>query len=201
LYELSLLGLPLLVLPTEFDDYVFEYLHRTRPYDLRHTFATLMLEQGENPKVVQEALGHSRIAHTMDTYSHVSPNIQREAFGRLGKRLKGTRGSGITVPVAVRAGRSGPARKAKALLLLGFWGALGTTRTCDLLIRSLIWHVLTGSIESANLARFSRKSGFVLCVLTVLFSSVLSLLLPRCCPAGKVRSSSWRDSEPLRTKT
>ncbi len=26
----------------------------TRPYDLRHTFATLMLEQGESPKVVQE---------------------------------------------------------------------------------------------------------------------------------------------------
>ena len=62
----------------------------TRPYDLRHTFATLMLEQGENPKIVQEALGHSRIAHTMDTYSHVSPNIQRETFGRLGERLKGT---------------------------------------------------------------------------------------------------------------
>jgi integrase len=62
----------------------------TRPYDLRHTFATLMLEQGENPKVVQEVLGHSRITHTMDTYSHVSPNIQREAFGRLGKWLKGS---------------------------------------------------------------------------------------------------------------
>ncbi|MDQ3966423.1 MAG: site-specific integrase [Actinomycetota bacterium] len=62
----------------------------TRPYDLRHTFATLMLEQGENPKVVQEVLGHSRITHAMDTYSHVSPNIQREAFGRLGKRLKGS---------------------------------------------------------------------------------------------------------------
>ena len=61
----------------------------TRPYDLRHTFATLMLEQGENPKVVQEVLGHSRITHTMDTYSHVSPNIQKEAFGRLGKRLEG----------------------------------------------------------------------------------------------------------------
>jgi integrase len=57
--------------------------------DLRHTFATLMLEQGENPKVVQEVLGHSRITHTMDTYSHVSPNIQKEAFGRLGKRLEG----------------------------------------------------------------------------------------------------------------
>jgi site-specific recombinase XerD len=61
----------------------------THPYDLRHTFATLILEQGENPKVVQEVLGHSRITHTVDTYSHVSPNIQKEAFGRLGKRLEG----------------------------------------------------------------------------------------------------------------
>ena len=62
----------------------------TPPYDLRPTFATLMLKQGENPKVVQEVLGHSRITHTMDTYSHVSPSIQREAFGRLGKRLRGS---------------------------------------------------------------------------------------------------------------
>jgi integrase len=61
----------------------------TRFYDLRHTFATLMLEQGENPKVVQEILGHSQITHTMDTYSHVTPNMQGAAFGRLGERLQG----------------------------------------------------------------------------------------------------------------
>ncbi len=60
----------------------------TRFYDLRHTFATLMLEQGENPKVVQEILGHSQITHTMDTYSYVTPNMQRAAFARLGERLK-----------------------------------------------------------------------------------------------------------------
>jgi len=59
-----------------------------RFYDLRHTFATWMLEQGENPKIVQEILGHSQITHTMDTYSHVTPNMQREAFARLSKRLK-----------------------------------------------------------------------------------------------------------------
>jgi integrase len=59
-----------------------------RFYDLRHTFATWMLEQGENPKIVQEILGHSQITHTMDTYSHVTPNIQRGAFARLSKRLK-----------------------------------------------------------------------------------------------------------------
>jgi integrase len=59
-----------------------------RFYDLRHTFATWMHEQRENPKIVQEILGHPQITHTMDTYSHVTPNMQRQAFARLGKRLK-----------------------------------------------------------------------------------------------------------------
>lgn len=47
-----------------------------------------MLEQGENPKVVQEILGHYQITHTMDTYSHVTPNMQRAAFDRLGECLQ-----------------------------------------------------------------------------------------------------------------
>jgi len=50
-----------------------------RFHDLRHTHATLLLEAGVHPKVVQERLGHSQIAVTMDTYSHVLPTIQREA--------------------------------------------------------------------------------------------------------------------------
>ncbi len=54
-----------------------------RFHDLRHTFATLMLQNGEHPKVVQEMLGHATIAITMDTYSHVLPNMQRDAVDRL----------------------------------------------------------------------------------------------------------------------
>ena len=54
-----------------------------RPYDLRHTFATLWLESGESVKILQEILGHSRI--TLDTYAHVTPHMQREAFGRFGQ--------------------------------------------------------------------------------------------------------------------
>lgn len=38
---------------------------------------------GEHPKVVQERLGHSTIGITMDIYSHVMPNMQGEAAGRL----------------------------------------------------------------------------------------------------------------------
>ena len=50
---------------------------------LRHSFATLMLSGREHPKVVQEMLGHSRINTTLDFYSHILPDMQREAVDRL----------------------------------------------------------------------------------------------------------------------
>jgi len=50
-----------------------------------YTFATLWLESGEHPKILQEILGHSRISVTLDTYSHVIPHMQRDAMGRFGK--------------------------------------------------------------------------------------------------------------------
>jgi integrase len=50
-----------------------------RLHDLRHTHATLALQAGVHPKVVSERLGHSTIAITLDTYSHVLPSMQREA--------------------------------------------------------------------------------------------------------------------------
>jgi site-specific recombinase XerD len=36
----------------------------------------------EHPEVVQEMLGHSRISTTLDVYSHLSPDMQKEAVGR-----------------------------------------------------------------------------------------------------------------------
>lgn len=42
-------------------------------------YATLMLQQGIHPKVVQERLGHADISLTLRTYSHVLPDIQEEA--------------------------------------------------------------------------------------------------------------------------
>ncbi|MGF1618058.1 MAG: tyrosine-type recombinase/integrase [Acidimicrobiia bacterium] len=46
---------------------------------LRHSHATALLQAGVHPKVVQERLGHSSIRVTMDVYSAVLPNMQREA--------------------------------------------------------------------------------------------------------------------------
>lgn len=54
-----------------------------RFHDLRHTAATLMLSQGIHPKIVQERLGHSKIAVTLDIYSHVLPSMQRDVAEKL----------------------------------------------------------------------------------------------------------------------
>jgi integrase len=50
-------------------------LPRIRPYDLRHTAATLLLLAGESTKVVSERLGHSTATLTLDTYQHVLPGM------------------------------------------------------------------------------------------------------------------------------
>jgi integrase len=46
-----------------------------RFHDLRHTCATLLLSRGHHPKLVQELLGHSSVAMTLDRYSHVLPRM------------------------------------------------------------------------------------------------------------------------------
>jgi integrase len=52
-------------------------------FALRHTYAIRLLEKGENLKVLQELLGHSEISMTADTYSHVSPELKRDAVSKL----------------------------------------------------------------------------------------------------------------------
>jgi integrase len=58
-----------------------------RLHDLRHTCATLLLGKGVHPKIVQELLGHATIAITLDTYSHVLPNMQGEAVSAMESAL------------------------------------------------------------------------------------------------------------------
>jgi integrase len=47
--------------------------------NLRHTHATLALQAGVHPKVVQQRLGHANIGVTLDTYSHAIPAMQEDA--------------------------------------------------------------------------------------------------------------------------
>jgi integrase len=64
-------------------------LPRIRFHDLRHTYASLLIDQGEYPKYIQAQLGHSSINMTMDTYGHLMKTVNRQAAGRLGKAIFG----------------------------------------------------------------------------------------------------------------
>jgi integrase len=56
-------------------------------YSLRHTCATLLLASGENPKKVADRLGHSSVRTTLDTYSHVLPEMERTSSDKLEQML------------------------------------------------------------------------------------------------------------------
>jgi integrase len=62
-------------------------LPQIRFHDLRHTCATLLLTRNVNPKIVSEMLGHSSIAITLDTYSHVPPNMRDQAAAAMEEAL------------------------------------------------------------------------------------------------------------------
>ena len=48
-----------------------------RFHDLRHSYATLMLSKGVNPKIVSTILGHSGVDVTLDIYSHPDVSMQQ----------------------------------------------------------------------------------------------------------------------------
>jgi integrase len=81
-----------------------------RFHDLRHSHATLLLSRGENPKVVQERLGHESVKTTLDLYGHVFPTAQRDAAALVGTLLFGQKSLtlGLTKgPGRRKRGRSG----------------------------------------------------------------------------------------------
>jgi integrase len=66
-------------------------LPHIRFHDTRHTAATLLLLQGVHPKVVSAMLGHASIASTLDLYSHVLPDTQRDASAAMERLFNGQR--------------------------------------------------------------------------------------------------------------
>ena len=58
-------------------------LRRIRFHDLRHTFASLLIQQGESLAYVRDQLGHHSIQITVDTYGHLVPGGNRQAVDRL----------------------------------------------------------------------------------------------------------------------
>ena len=58
-------------------------LPRQRFHDLRHAFATLMLEAGEDLAIVSRSLGHATITTTADVYAHLTPAMQERSAARM----------------------------------------------------------------------------------------------------------------------
>jgi len=64
-------------------------LERIRFHDLRHTFATLAIQNGVDIKTLSNMLGHCSVGFTLDTYAHVTEKMQRDAANKMGKFMKG----------------------------------------------------------------------------------------------------------------
>ncbi|ACN17856.1 Phage integrase family protein [Desulforapulum autotrophicum HRM2] len=58
-------------------------LERIRFHDMRHTYASLLIDQGENIKYIQAQLGHSNPTVTLNVYAHLMKGTNREAACRL----------------------------------------------------------------------------------------------------------------------
>lgn len=61
---------------------------RFRFHDIRHTFASLLLQQGESLHYVKEQMGHATIQTTVDIYGHIVPGANRNAVNRLDDHIQ-----------------------------------------------------------------------------------------------------------------
>lgn len=67
-----------------------------RLHDLRHTWATLALQTGVHPRVVQERLGHANVNITLQTYSHVTPLMHEDAAATVSNLISASRDANVT---------------------------------------------------------------------------------------------------------
>jgi integrase len=70
-------------------------------HGLRHTHATLLLEEGVDVKTVSERLGHDSVQTTLELYGHVTPKMRANAAARFGSLLSSAR-----TPTSARASGS-----------------------------------------------------------------------------------------------
>lgn len=59
-----------------------------RFHDLRHSFATISIENGDDIKTVSENLGHATVAFTLDVYGHVTEKMKKQSADRMQEYIK-----------------------------------------------------------------------------------------------------------------
>ena len=64
-----------------------EFMETFCPHSMRHTFDTRALERGISPRVVQSYLGHSTIDVTMNIYTHVTAELEKEEIRKIANQF------------------------------------------------------------------------------------------------------------------
>jgi integrase len=109
-------------------------LRRIRFHDLRHTFGSLLIQQGASLAYVKDEMGHSSIQITVDTYGHLVPGADVAWVDRLDES---TRPQLSATPVQPEAKNN----LADVVEVVETFGEPGRTRTCNPLIKSqLLYH-------------------------------------------------------------
>jgi integrase len=72
---------------------------RIRFHDLRHTYASLLIDQGENIKYIQNQLGHSSPIVTLEVYAHIMNPVNQKSARRLENTIFGTSGSKMVAEI------------------------------------------------------------------------------------------------------
>jgi len=79
---------------------------KVRFHDLRHTYASLLIEQGENIKYIQSQLGHASPTVTLNVYAHLMKPTNQEAAKRFENTLFGATGHNLVTIQEKRAAAS-----------------------------------------------------------------------------------------------
>jgi integrase len=78
-------------------------------HECRHTFASLLIDTGANPKAIQVVMGHSKIQTTFDVHGHLLPGSYDDVRARMDAYLAGSDASGSPGTSAGLAGTGSPA--------------------------------------------------------------------------------------------
>jgi integrase len=76
-------------------------LRHVRIHDLRHTSASLLIQQGESLAYIRDQLGHHSIQVTVDIYGHLVPGGNKRAVERLDDAPKRNLDAGMKVTIAL----------------------------------------------------------------------------------------------------
>ena len=115
--------------------------------------ASLMIQAGYPPKMLQEIMGHASITTTLDLYGHLYPGDMDRYAARLDDA------AAMADAAKMRPDEEdGSGLRGAIVLTWGFGGALGGTRTPNLLIRRSVHHVLPVRLHPCPLVRVRAVS-------------------------------------------